>query len=566
MSICTRRCLAKAWTGFWDEKKRELEMEPQFKSAFTKIDQFVRQDLRASGVPALVVGITDAEHLLHISAHGFEDLERKIPIRPDSLFEIGSISKSFASIVLLQLQEQGRLDLDDPVTEYLPWLKIKTRFKPITLKHLMSHTAGISRGTDESLSAYIEARVLEKVGASTPPGRFFHYSNTGYKILGLVLEELLGKSNARIIRERVTSPLGMRNTETMIWNDMRERIPIGYHAYHDDRPHPRGGRLAHSAWFESETADGSIVSTAPDMAIYLRMLLNKGRGPENRIISEDSFEMLIQKLIRSSDVNPKDYYGLGLGTESFKGHTYVGHTGGMLGFISEILADIDAGIGVVTLNNSYVDSNNIAMNVLAIMNAALRGRSLHGLTSTRDPYHVKKASEYAGGYVSSEGRRLVFRNKGDRLRLVAGDQTVLLENREGDSFLANYPSYDLHLFKFGRTAGRVVEVFHGADWYPRESYAGRRVFRYPRAWNAYIGHYRSHNPWSSNFRVVLRKGSLVLLQSDGKDEPMTMLGDGTFRVGADKRCPERIEFRGIIKGKAMMAVLSGCNYGRISSP
>ncbi|MBU0623537.1 MAG: beta-lactamase family protein, partial [Candidatus Thermoplasmatota archaeon] len=253
-------------------------METRFKDAFKKIDLFVRQDLRASGVPALVVGITNRERLLNVSAHGYADLERRIPIRPDSRFEIGSISKSFASIVLLQLQEQGRLDLGNRVTEYLPRLKIKTSFKPITLRHLMSHTAGITTGADESPSAYSEAFVLEKIGASTPPGRHFHYSNTGYKILGLVLEELLGKSNGQIIKERVTEPLGMNDTETVIWNDMRERLPVGYGAYHDDRPLPRKGRLAPSPWFESDTADGSMVSTASDMATYVRMILNKGRG------------------------------------------------------------------------------------------------------------------------------------------------------------------------------------------------------------------------------------------------------------------------------------------------
>ncbi|MCX6658564.1 MAG: serine hydrolase [Euryarchaeota archaeon] len=541
-------------------------MEPQLKDAFRKIDLFVHQDLRASGVPALVVGITNRERLLHVFAHGYANLDRKIPIRPDSRFEIGSISKSFASIVLLQLQERGLLDLDDPVTECLPWLKIKTRFKPITLRHLMSHTAGITLGADESLSAYSEALVLEKIGASTPPGRFFHYSNTGYKILGLVLEELLGKSNGQIIKERVTEPLGMKDTETVIWNDIRERLPVGYSAYYDDRPLPRNGRLAPSPWFESETADGSIVSTASDMATYVRMILNKGRGPERRIISQKSFEMLTQKIVDSSDANSKEYYGLGLGTRTVNDHTYVGHRGGMLGFISEILADIDDGLGVVTLNNSHVDSNNIAVNTLTMLNAAVRGKRLPSLPAPRDPFHVKNASDYTSDYGRLHGGRVSFRSQRDRLYLVEGNKTIPLEQRDKDTFLADHPDYRLFLLKFGRKAGKVVEVFHGADWYPKDPYKGRRVLSHPRPWEPYTGHYRSHNPWNSNFRVVLRKGALVLIQHDGKEEPIVALEDGTFRVGADKRCPERIEFSTIFKGKAMAAVLSGGRYVRVSSP
>ena len=540
-------------------------MESQLKDAFRKIDMFVRQDLRASGVPALVAGITNRERLLHVYARGYADLERKTPIRSDSRFEIGSISKSFASIVLLQLQEQGRLGIDNPVTDYLPWLKIKTRFKPITLRHLMSHTAGIILGSDESLSAYTETLDLEKIGASTPPGRFYHYSNTGYKILGLVLEELLGKSNGQIIKDRVTEPLGMKDTETVIWNDTRERLPIGYGPYHDDRPLPRSGRLAPSPWLESDTADGSIISTASDVAKYVRMIMNKGMGPEGPIISQKSFEMLTRKIADSSDAITKEHYGLGLGITTVNGHTCVGHTGGMPGFVSEILADMDDGLGVVTLNNSRVDSNNIALNSLTMLNAAVHGKKLPCLPGPRNSFHVKNASDYAGEYRRLDGKRVSFRSRRDRLYLVEGDKTIPLEQRDKDTFLADHLDYRLFLFKFVRKAGKVVEAFHGADWYPKDSYKGRRAFSHPISWNSYPGHYRSHNPSGSNFRVVLRKGALVFIQNDGKEEPIVALGDGTFRVGADKRCPERIEFSAIFKGMAMVAVLSGGRFVRVSS-
>jgi CubicO group peptidase (beta-lactamase class C family) len=458
------------------------------------------------------------------------------------------------------------LGIDNPVTDYLPWLKIKTRFKPITLRHLMSHTAGIIIGSDESFSAYTEALDLEKIGASTPPGRFFHYSNTGYKILGLVLEELLGKSNGQIIKERVTEPLGMKDTETVIWNDTRERLPIGYGPYHDDRPLPRNGRLAPSPWLESDTADGSIISTASDVATYLRTILNRGMGPEGRIISQKSFELLTQKIVDSSDAKWKGHYGLGLDITTLNGHTCVGHTGGMPGFISEILADMDDGLGVVTLNNSRVDSNNIAVNTLTMLNAAVHGKRRPCLPVPRDPFHVKNASDYAGEYRRLDGKRVSFRSRRDRLYLVKGNTTIPLEQRDKDTFLADHSDYHLFLFKFGRKAGKVVEVFHGADWYPKDSYKGRRVLSHPRSWNSYAGHYRSHNPTVSNFRVVLRKGALVLIEQDAKEEPIVALGDGTFRVGADRRCPERIEFRALFKGKAMVAVLSGGRCARVSSP
>jgi CubicO group peptidase (beta-lactamase class C family) len=545
-------------------------MGPRFRRAFQTIDRFVRDDLRVSGVPALVVGVTDRERTIHVSAQGYADIASKAPIRPDMQFEIGSISKSFASLVLLQLQEEGRLDINDPVTKHLPWLKIRSKYKPITLRHLMSHTAGIVMGTDESLSAYSEALAAGRIGASTTPGRFFHYSNSGYKILGLVLEEIIGKGNGEIIKERVTEPLGMKNTETVIRNEMRGRLPIGYAAFLDDRPLPTGGRLAPSPWFESETADGSIVSTVSDMAIYVRMLLNRGRGPSGRIISEKSFGMLTEKVVYAPDedsLNTKEYYyGLGLGIRPVDGHTYVGHTGGMLGFLSEILADMDDGFGVVTLNNSYVDSNEVALNALSIMRSAVHENLASKMPKARNPFYVKNAEEYVGKYESPDGKCLAFRAQRDAVVLVTDDGTAKLEPRGKDAFLANLPPYHMFLFKFGRKNNRVVEFSHGADWYHKGPCVGARESEHPKAWDSYPGHYRAHNPWCSNFRIVLRRGKLIYIPPAGKEEPVTPLADGTFRVGADKRCPERIEFDAIVQGKAMIAINSGARYARVSSP
>jgi len=434
----------------------------------------------------------------------------------------------------------------------------------------MSHTAGIVTGTDESLSAYSEALAAGRIGASAPPGRFFHYSNSGYKILGLVLEEILGMGNGEIIKERVTRPLGMKSTEAVIRNDMRERLPVGYAAFHDDRPLPTGGRLAPAPWFESETADGSIVSTVSDLAIYVRMLLNRGRGPSSRIISKKSFGMLTEKVVYAPDEDTLDtkeyYYGLGLRIRPVDGHTYVGHTGGMLGFTSEILADMDDGLGVVTLNNSVVDSNEIALNALSIMRGAAHENLASKLPKARNPFYAKNAKEYVGEYESSDGKCLAFGAGRDAVMLVADNGTVQLEPRGKDAFLANLPSYRMFLFKFGRKNNRVVEVSHGSDWYHKGPYMGSREFRHPRVWESYPGHYRAHNPWYSNFRIVMRRGKLMYIPPDGKEEPMAPLADGTFRVGADKRCPERIEFDAIVKGKAMMAVNSGAKYVRISSP
>ena len=122
-----------------------------------------------------------------------------------------------------------------------------------------------------------------------------------------------------------------------------------------------------------------------------------------------------------------------------------------------------------------------------------------------------------------------------------------------------------------RTTGDVVELFHGAGWYVNDRYQGPTSFDTPPEWDAFPGHYRAHNPWATNFRVVRRKGQLWLVfpvAPDGfeDEQPLVPLGDGSFRAGADETSPERVRFDVVVDGKALRAVLSDGVYERDFTP
>jgi D-alanyl-D-alanine carboxypeptidase len=131
-----------------------------------------------------------------------------------------------------------------------------------------------------------------------------------------------------------------------------------------------------------------------------------------------------------------------------------------------------------------------------------------------------------------------------------------------------HPDLERFVLRFGRDeSGRVIDVFHGDEWYAGEAYTGPMVFDYPAAWDAYPGHYRCYNPWQSNVRIVLRKGSLALLYPGGSEEPLTPLPDGSFRVGEDAESPERARFSGVvIDGQCQRVNLSGNDYDRFFTP
>ena len=121
---------------------------------------------------------------------------------------------------------------------------------------------------------------------------------------------------------------------------------------------------------------------------------------------------------------------------------------------------------------------------------------------------------------------------------------------------------DRFLLRFGRSKADVIEAFYGSDWYTRQDYEGRVEFEVPTEWRAYPGHYRSHNPWDTNFRIILRKGEFFYVTPSGREESLIPLEDGSFRVGEDSWSPEQVHFDQIIDGQATRANYSGCYYYR----
>jgi len=526
-------------------------------SAFQRVSELIECQLPALNAPGISIGITDRDGTLHTGIFGMANREAMQPVTPATLFQIGSISKSFTSIVLLQLQEQGLLDINDPVTKYLPWFEIQSEYATITLRHLMSHTAGIITGSDETPTAFTEAWNLRYTKATAEPGEMFHYSNSGYKTLGLVLEAVLGQDISTILHERIFVPLGMSSSQPDLRNANRHLQATGYTSYFDDRPLPLGGKIAPATWFEANTADGAICSNAEDMCRYLRMLLHRGRD----LLTPQSFEQLIHPIISTDDGLHGEHYGLGLFTMQFDGHHVIGHSGGMVGFTADMLADLDSGLGVIVLINGPVEPSKISRYALKLFNAALDGKELPDYSEDK----LDNANDYVGEYRCGE-KSFTLKADDSRLFLDFETDTVPLSLFAPDKFVVPHPAFEMFTLRMKRENDAVTEAGWGAERYVRTGVGDETSREHPIEWDAYPGHYRSHNPWLSNFRVVLYNGGLVFIDQMGDDEPMHPLEDGLFRIGDDPRSPEFIRFDVVMDGKAMQAILSGGAYSRTFTP
>jgi len=522
---------------------------------------FIAALMESQALPGVAVALTDRESTLHISTYGYANSAARTPIRPDTLFQTGSIGKSFTGIALLQEYEAGRLDLHAPITEYLPWFEVPSPYPPITIHHLLTHTAGITSGSDFSPDSRTQVWALRESAAAWAPGERFLYSNDGYKALGLVLDSLRGQPYAATMREQILGPLGMDHTAPAITNDIRQRLAVGYTSFYDNRPTPPGEPLAPAPWFETDTADGCLASTAGDMATYVRMLLNRGEGANGRILAPESFDLLTQRAIKVDDRN---WYGYGLFSWDEDGHSLLGHGGGMPGFVSSIMCDLDAGVGAVVLLNGHGDVATAAGYALRLLRAGRQGAELPLPPVLPEPRTVENAADYAGTYTSDKRSFEVQANE-TRLLMRYQGADLLLMRRDPDAFYVSHPDLALALLRFGRDGDHAVtEAFHGADWYVNERYTGPRSFDIPDEWSAYTGHYRAFTPWLTNFRVLLRKGSLILeLPQYGKEATLQPAGPTRFTMGDDM--PGYLQFGPIVAGLAISASLLGGPYSHVNT-
>ncbi len=550
---------------------RAEEAPARFQAAFDAVDAAVRQSMAEHRTPGLALALTSREELLFHRPYGFADLKLRTPVTADTLFQIGSISKSFTAVALMQLADAGRFDPQRPVAATLPWFSVRSDHGPITAHHLLSHTAGIPANRDAVTSSRFMAWALRDQGTAWEPGSRYHYSNVGYQVLHALLEEVSGRPYAELVRERIFEPLGMSSSLAEIRSESRSTQAIGYvHAY-DDRPPHRSRPLVEAAFGEYRIGDGCVLSTAPDMAAYLRMLLNRGAGPGGRLLSAEAFDRFATAVTERPRDDGTSGYGYGIRVRRRDGRDFLGHSGGMLGLVADATADLTEGFGAVVLVNGPGAPWDLAPFALDVLRAAAHGEPLPTFPAATDPEQVDNATDYAAVYRSPAGDELRIEADGPRLLLRRGDERIVLEKLGEDTFYSPHPDFDRHPFRFVRDdGGAVVEITRGAGWYANDRYDGPREFPSPAGWQAYAGRYRNYSPWFPYFEIVLRKGRLIAITGMGGESyygetVLAPIGPGLFRPG-DEPSPETLRFEAVAGGQALSAVWSGHRFFLFERP
>lgn len=441
----------------------------------TAFDAYARQRMALFQTPGMAAGFTQGGRLMHLQAYGVLNPGGD-PARPDTLFGVGSITKSFTALAILQLAERGRLSTQDPVARHLPGFRLPgdSAVEPVRLHHLLTHTSGLPPlpalgmslahppdGAPPAIGDYAEMMdYLAQFDRPLlgPPGAFFSYSNEGYGLLGAVVEAASGEAYSDYVENHILAPCGMRRSTFR--NPGAEALGGATELY--DLRHVAGGAeevFPSPGWSDAPAMIGAgwLRSTVPDLLRYLAMYLRQGELDGERLLSAAGIREMLQPRVT---IAPDRYYAYGFSiVRGFHGYDLVGHSGGLKGVGADVGFVPGLGLAGAALANLMGPSARQA--VQGGLACAL-GQRPQPFCRDYPPFTPPREGlpAYVGVYPSGEGEtcRVTLRDG----RLVMDDGTTEGELRPvGPDAFVHSDRGDETYVRFWRQAGAVYAVSCG---------------------------------------------------------------------------------------------------------
>ena len=334
----------------------DVSQDPDVQGQIRLFSAWLDGQIAYRGLPGVVVGVVANQNLVWAEGFGFADVDANVPMSIDTKFRMASHSKLFTATAIMQLREQGKVRLDDPVSEYLPWFEVQPvdpEDPPITVEQLLTHRSGLPREAGDHWSSFdfptqeeLRNLMSERQSAYSPETRW-KYSNLAYTIAGMIVEEVTGESWAEYIRENIFDPLDM--TASSVDLDV-SGLAKGY-----GRRLPDGTRIE-APFIDARgmAAATGLTSTVGDMAKFVSAQFRKGPRGEDRILSTASLREMHR--VRMLENNWSRGNGIGFAVNRVDDELYIGHGGGYPGYTTNTMFHLDSKVGVIVLTNTN-DSN-----------------------------------------------------------------------------------------------------------------------------------------------------------------------------------------------------------------
>ena len=307
------------------------------------VDEYIRAEMEKQHIPGLSLLVSRDGNPIRAQGYGLANVELQVPVKPETVFQSGSVGKQFTATAVMMLVEENKIGLEDPLTKFFP--DAPAAWKQVTVRELLSHTAGFTDYPKDFnfRKDYTEDEVLkivEGIPLAYPAGTKWSYSNLGYATLGILIHKVTGKFYGDFLQERIFKPLDMSTTRIISEADIIPNRAAGYRLVK--------GELKNQEWVApmiNTTADGSLYFSINDLAKWDAALYTE------KLLKRSSLDQMWTVAKLQNGQPNQDHYGFGWSIETKNGHKVIGHGGSWQGFKTHISRYVDDKLTVVVLIN-----------------------------------------------------------------------------------------------------------------------------------------------------------------------------------------------------------------------
>jgi len=535
---------------------------PEFVIAIESLQRLAAAEVERGILPGFTLALVDDQRLVWSGGFGLADVKRKLPARPDTVYRVGSVSKLFNAVAVMQQVETGRLDLDAPVQKFVPDFRIESRFTnagPVTLRQLLCHRSGLIRESpvggyydDQQPTILATVRSVADCALVNPPNTQTRYSNIGATVAGYAVQSVTGTGYDFYARERLLKPLGMQDSSFVLTPAVQRKLSNSYM-----RIANADGTFRHEAspLFELGTIPaGNLYASAEDLARFMSCLFAEGKTAEGGQILRAATlnEMCTPQLTTATNG-----FGLGFSIGRFGNFKTVSHSGAVYGFSSSFIALPGPKVGVIVLANEDIAMGPVGKLAEAGLELLLQAKL--GRTPTAKPEPVKldpAALAALAGEYESESYWAKLEVDGDKLRANIASQELVFTPLSPTKFRADGRFSHNGPVEFSRNAsGQVSFTALGQRFSPAPS----NPPLIPPAWQKFLG---SYGPKFIPAIVSVRHGHLYVMTENMVDYRLRPVNRTTFAFPPGLYTDEHLVFNMDTTGKARSVVLANMELKR----
>jgi serine beta-lactamase-like protein LACTB len=480
-----------------ENRSGHIRASGEYREVASKVSDAIHYEMVDKALNAVSIVLVKDMEILWARGFGVEDLNKSTKADANTVYRVGSVSKLFTDIGIMQLVEKGEVDLDAPITDYLPEFRPRSRFKrEITLRQLMSHRSGLLReplvgnyfdDDEPTLEATVKS-IIDSDVIYAPESKI-KYSNSAIATVGYVLEKLKGEPFASYLRKNVLLPMGLTHSAFEPLPDITNRLADATMWSYD-------GRVFDAPTFElGMSPAGSMYAPVVDLGQFMKVLFNDGKGPNGPVIKKETLQlMLTSQFNDGKDQRHNVGFGIGFSLSEQGGYKRVGHGGAVYGFSTQLYALPEVKLGVAV--TSSVDVTNtitrrVATYALDCLLAVENGKPLPDYEKTSS-VNEKTVALLVGHFVSDNGKRLKLFNKYGTLYMENDRFQTRIRQLNGRLVTDSQISYGspIDYDEDGRT------VTMGSTVYNREKYL--KPMPIPKPWQGLIGEYG----WNHNILYI----------------------------------------------------------------